>query len=345
MKKYFFIAAAALATLASCTQIEKDQPQAQIAFKAYNVKPNTKAPIEGAYYDMSMPNFGVFAAYSTGDAATASDVTYIDNLEVKPNTELEIWEGTTPVYWPLSGSLTFMAYTPKTGVTASFKSDATSKVMTISDYALSTQADLMYTKQSTATGLKANETDYKPAEGTNAQTTKGVDIVFNHSLAQVVVKAKTKEDYASKNTTFKITNVTISGQNTSGTLTVTGDNAAWALSGTTVAQKIEGLTDPFTVPYTDATTFTQVATPGTLVFPQSLTTQTLNVTYTMTYNNVTSEKTVNILLKDGSFDKFEMGKKYILDLTISADEIKYSPRIIDWVNGSEQKYDIPQPQA
>lgn len=59
---------------------------------------------------------------------------------------------------------------------------------------------------------------------------------------------------------------------------------------------------------------------------------TIEVKYTVTFRNGTSEaysKTLNV--KD-IFDKWEMGKKYTFNLSFSLDEINWTPGVDDWEN-------------
>ena len=116
MKKYFILAAAAILTLAACSKNNIDQTSMESRAINFNTVANkaTKAPISGTTYSYDCPNFGVFAYYlSTGTwntaAANSSAVSYMDNVTVEFNDTKDIWAPSSIYYWPLQGSLTFIA--------------------------------------------------------------------------------------------------------------------------------------------------------------------------------------------------------------------------------------------
>jgi hypothetical protein len=86
-----------------------------------------------------------------------------------------------------------------------------------------------------------------------------------------------------------------------------------------------------------------------LVIPQALVAnqQKLVVNYQMTYNGVTTSTSRDVYLNSGTspLTALAMGKKYTLNLTISADKILYSPSIAeDWSDGGSS-YDVPEQPA
>ena len=236
MKKYFIIAAAALVALAACTKSEIDTPKeaGQINFTAVAGKA-TKAPIESNYYPTDIP-FGVFC-YALVDNKTwasnsADGQLYMNNETVSYSTSADangIYAPSTTYYWPLSGSLTFIAYSPKAENVAASHNPST-KVLTITDYAVNSaaasQQDLMYSN----TNADCVETDnnkngqYYSANNDTPSTAKGVNIVFNHALSQV--KFNVKKASGLDNYTITVNSITFHAYN-KGTLTVTNDSPSW----------------------------------------------------------------------------------------------------------------------
>ena len=127
MKKFFFLAVAAVVALAACTKNEADTTSFEKA-KVINFNTvagkATKAPISGTTYSYDCPAFGVFASYLEKDktwaANKATATRYMDDVEVSFNDTKDIWAPASTYYWPLEGSLSFIAYSPKAAATAAF---------------------------------------------------------------------------------------------------------------------------------------------------------------------------------------------------------------------------------
>ena len=116
MKKFFFLAVAAVVAFAACTQ----NTLAPDTFEGREINFNTvankatKAPISGTTYSYDLPSFGVFASYleknKTWAANKASATRYMDDVEISFNDTKDIWAPASNYYWPLEGSLSFIAY-------------------------------------------------------------------------------------------------------------------------------------------------------------------------------------------------------------------------------------------
>ncbi len=366
MKKSMFIAAIATMVLAGCTKDESIVEQQEIGFQplAYKASQTKANVITGATYGTDAPSFGLFA-YQLADGKTfntdkADAKLYIDNKEV--SYESGNWRTNPKSFWPLQGSLTFVAYSPysiyqdvdyninvvngNAGNVASANS-----VLTISDFEAGTtgQKDLMW---STHTEDKtANDTNYD-ADGQNTTTYNGVPILFNHALCRIKITAKTAEDYSGF-ATYNLKQIQVVGLKDNATLIVTNDAAQWtaptANLGTenTVDNATKYVFD-FYAPATykellansDTVTYMNAETAGNglLAIPQSLDGVTLEVTYTMTVDPdgngsapaVVTETTKEVTLKTNALLQLEQNKVYTLNLSISADEILYSPDVNDW---------------
>ena len=353
MKKYFIIAAAAIVALAACTknEVETSSPK-EISYNAVTAKNNvTKTVINTTFYAPSDPAFGAWALYQPTDwitnhagnvwvgtdASTSAQISY----------ETDTWKNTSGTdYWPISGSLVFMGYSPYTNVSGKAAiAVAENKVkLTVTNFQSVTGSyvdDLMWSDAVEAT---ANTTNYD-SNGNNPTTYNGVPIVFHHALSQIIVNAKTAADYAAQGYTFTITSITMTIDDTA-TLTVTDDlttdpTVIWTEPATDVTPTI--LTSGST-----ALTTSYVQQGNTiLVIPQTLTAEedVLHITYQLVHNGVTSTASKNINLTAGSdatLTAFEKNKKYNLNLLFTLDEIKYSPDVTDWETTVTSEYDVPE---
>ena len=364
MKKSLFLAALATIALASCTQNEDFSQPEKISFNPVNYKAqSTKAPINTTTYSTNDPSFGVFAFWSeTKDWSLTADADlkqYVGSngsgVMISYDSQ---WKSENDYYWPLSGKLTFIGYTPyyygnlsnNGPVTASYAKST--KTLSITGFSAQYQDDLMYTVPETAQNLTANGTEYT---GTTTSY-KGVNIAFRHALSQIVFKAKAADGLA-HDTQFKITKIEMKGIKDGADMNV-------VKNGTPVWTEYANMNSIFdyTV-YNDAngvivetaatsSVSDEIGT-GFLMIPQTFsTTPTENtdefeVTYYMEGSNMPGvwtgpiTKSVKILPQLASV---AAGTKYVFTLTISPDRILYSPSVAeDWSTGGSG-YDVPEQQ-
>lgn len=365
MKKSMFLAAVAAMVLAGCTKDESIVEQQEIGFQplAYKASQTKANVITGATYGTDAPSFGLFA-YQLADGKTfdtdkADAKLYIDNKEVSYTDEN--WRTNPKSFWPLQGSLTFVAYSPYSiyqdvdyNINDAGNVASANSVLTISDFKAGTtdQKDLMW---STHTKDKtANDTNYD-ADGQNTTTYNGVPILFNHALCRIKITAKTKEDYSGF-ATYNLKKIQVVGLKDNATLTVTDDAAVWSdvsndlttfdFYAPATYKELSANSD--TVTYMNAET----AGNGLLAIPQSLEGVTLKVTYTMTVDPdsngsasaVVTETTKDVVLKTGTLIELERNKVYTLNLSISANEILYSPDVFAWDEIGSGDYTVPEVQ-
>ena len=351
MKKFFFLAVAAIVALAACTKNDVERAsKREIAYTAVAGKNVvSRAIINNAYYAPTDPAFGVWGLYQETDwstnhsadvwvganASTSAQITYASQWKNAANTD----------YWPLTGSVVFMGYSPYANVSSKAAiSVATNKAtLTVTGFQSSTGSyvdDLMW---SDAVEKSANDTNYD-ATGTGATTYNGVPIVFHHALSQIIVNAKTAADYAAQGYTITITGITLTIDDTA-TLTVADDltnapTVTWTEPATDVTPAI------LTSGTTALTTSWVQQGNAILVIPQTLTEgeDVLHVTYKVTKNGHDSSTTKNISLTAGSevtLSSLAANKKYNLNLLVAMDEILYSPDVVDWEETVTSEYDVP----
>lgn len=351
MKKSLFLATIATIALASCTQNEDFSQPEKINFNPVNYKAqSTKAPINGAYYTSSDPSFGIFAFHT--DKGWDTDGTtinpYIGKSEVSWNRTNSEWNTATDAYWPLSGSLTFIGYTPFTSGNADVNAayDKATKKLTITNFSAANQDDLMYTLPSDAQDLTVNSAPYIQEQG-GTSAYSGVPIKFRHALSQIVVKAKVADTYTGA--TFTINSISLQGMNDNATLTVTENGNSVASWGTPYTR--DAAFNILTAETEELnTTLTKIGD-AVLVIPQALVDQQqkLVISYSMTFNGVKTTTSKDVYLNSGTNDALTalaMGKKYTLNLTLYADRILYSPSVAeDWdatANNGSSDYDVPE---
>ena len=170
MKKYLFIAAAAIAALASCTKTEDvAAPQGMISFMPAN-QINTK--VTGTVF----PTTETFGTYAW-TAGTAGEF-FIENKEV--SFDGTRWTTATPYYWPKNQSVDFFSYYPYNATGAIPVVTKTKITYTDVNYS-ATQLDIMYADKAVAYTDNANEVE----DGANAF--EGVPTIFRHAGSKVKI--------------------------------------------------------------------------------------------------------------------------------------------------------------
>ena len=373
MKKFFILAAAALVAIAACSKNEADTAAyEQSRVINFNTVANkaTKAPISGTVYSYDLPSFGVFASYleknKTWAANKASATRYMDDVEVSFNDTKDIWAPASTYYWPLEGSLTFIAYSPKAAATATF-AEATG-TLTLSAFTVNTtvasQVDLLYS--SVNADRTMNESYY--VDGTNSKNSetaegdKGVNIKFKHALAQGIFKAKTADEVFDAGMSFKIDTLVVNAASTADNMTVV--NPADADAAATITTWTNPKTNADFVVRSDDFPNATVATGAANFLGKTLsdpigdallmipvtafagTDPTVTVKYTLyrlsdALPMGSKEVTIHFDDIDDTVADWQAGKKYVYNLTIDLQKIYFNPSITDWVDGGSQDVDVP----
>lgn len=343
MKKYFILAAAALVTLASCMKNDIDQTSQkgrEINFNAVAAMA-TKTPLEGTTYGTGAPHFGVFSyalanrtpIAGSWDANESALTPYMDNVEISYDPDDKIWEPGSVYYWPLSGSLTFIGYSPYMASGVSYT--PASKTLTFTNFvqvaSADSQKDLMWA--TTNKDLQGNQSVYTPGGGTKT----GVNIVFHHALSQVVFAIK--KDAGLSGYVIKVKSISFNA-NSKATLEVVDDVPTWGASSEnlsyTVGSADQVATDAAYVQYGSAH----------MPVPQTLTagTQQFSVTYSLetTAGLALGQKTATFNLRTDSVTAWAQNTKYTYNLLIGLEQIYFNPTISeDWGTASSN-VDVPE---
>lgn len=188
MLKRLIISAVLVLTLGCCTKIvQQSGPMDNTEISYQVISGRTKAPLEA--YPKTVP-FVSSAWYlpqgKKWDANKADAQLYISSAVISYDPATKVFKAATPYYWPKKGSLTFMAYSPKSAkiqITKDKGVEITGWETNGSDKRIDLMvADIVKNKS-------ANETSYGMV---------GVPIVFRHILSKVAVTAFIEKEESGK---------------------------------------------------------------------------------------------------------------------------------------------------
>ena len=318
MKKLFVLSCVALATLASCSKsedIEAPQAQKEIAFSVATDK--SRAPISGTDFP-AIPMY--VSAYNSVGGKYFEGKTFTKDVDV--------WKGGQ--YWPINGVTSFLAYAvnPSTDAakavvgTATWGDKYADKVeFSVADgfYNSSETDTTPYTDLLYASGEQAKEKDYT-----------SVSMTFKHTGAWVVFNVKLGADLTGAKVTlnkFQLAKLFKGGKVVVDNTTYAGAKASWDFSGVTAADYgVESFTAK--VLSEDNYTF------GAIIPEQNQTAIKFNYTLASSDTNTPAftAQTATYEYPLSRFDKWEMGKKYTYNITITFNEITITPSVENWVD-------------
>lgn len=361
MRKTLYFAVAAIA-LMGCSKTEAVYtPSSEIGFIPVS-KYDTKAAVEGTSYSVDYP-FYVYAN-AKNEGSTSFNSKYFEKVLFEPdgNTKdngIQVYKGTPTQYWPNVNPLVFAGFT-NTGnvssITPTTNTNLTSLILSNYTQPLPTvegDNDLMYFFADN------NNNGYD-------KTTNFVDPTMKHACSWITININadsklvddldgTREGVQAYWQNLKVTEVKFVKLHTTGTVTLTkGSPAAWDFTGQTEGSVDVKALSASAMAITKATgvEFADIAK-NTIVLPQYP--AYLSVTYTYTtpagIDGFTETKVLPLNFDDeprdqgytddqyrATWTKWEPGKHYIYNLTVTANEIKIAPRSEDWVtdlNGND----------
>ena len=228
MKKYFIIAAAAVAAMAACTKVQIDEsvaPDKKIGFEVANYVAQTKANSSLATevynfktYAYQFPALGSPVVFmdETIYAWKAADHTVEANKLTEGNSPIVEWSPVYDYYWPKTGTINFYSYAgtaspdeTTAAAAAATSTDLTTVKFTYTDATIGATSNIMVADPAIGLGLSnANANAYSvDNDGNGADVTKGVPTLFHHMLTKVQfdVKLATTEAKKTVNTIWKVT--------------------------------------------------------------------------------------------------------------------------------------------
>ena len=222
MKKYLILAACALVASVACTKSETAEPQREIAFQVAKGHAQTKA--DGSVYDTVVP-FGTYAWFNnTNEFMINEQVGYTAS----------VWKTVDHTfYWPKTGSISFISYSPFAGTSNTAGSVPTVEKNKITYTGVTAgSTDLMYADRATCSSNVNEVTDSDSADSGFS----GVPTIFRHALAKVSFKVMANflewDDASnSSHTVWEVTlkNFKISGFKNTGNceLNLNADGKSW----------------------------------------------------------------------------------------------------------------------
>lgn len=186
MKKYFFIATAALAALASCSKVTPvAEPDQAISFQVANYASRTKATsiiVEG------FDKFNTYAWYHNGNDVQL----FMNNVEISQLAQGAYaaageWGPARPYYWPKVGTVSFYSYASQQGINPT----VTEEAFSLTNYSIANAVapENGYADNILVAEPALNKSGNSP-EYTVSGNKDGVATLFTHMLAQVQFKVK-----------------------------------------------------------------------------------------------------------------------------------------------------------
>lgn len=342
MKKVFLIAAAVVA-LAACSKNEV-LPSSSINNEiSFNVAPRTKAAPETFDTGNVFASWAYYLPKGSSWDSPAVGVTPQEYIKGRTISYVGgVWkEDGKTYYWPKDGGkLTFFAYSLNrdnltlTGGDSHFTCDAVTGISGAIDLMANKNTDFMVAD--IAKDKTANE---------SLNSINGVPTLFKHKLSKVACTVKKASDYPNvKFELNKIEFLSVCHYATYGQFVNDG-------AGTIKEMIIPGRKD--TQVYTSATqeitsTATAVANEDVVIYiPQKFTDETSKIEITYTITTTVEGSTTPVVqtvvkeypIKD-KFAEWEMGKKYIFNLTFSLGEILWAPAVEPWVDAPAGSIDV-----
>lgn len=305
MKKLLICALAATAVFASCSKTDihyNGEPQ-EITFKKVEGAMTKSDPLANTV------SLGVIA-YLHGGAE------YFSNAQFSKG-EGAHWSGSK--YWPLQDALDFVVYAPyqSSDVTYTTTGEHASILSIVYGDNSTTQTDYLYgSKYFNGTG-----------NGYEKQQT-AIPVDLNHALSKITINIS-----ANKANVFTLTDLTLNNTYQAGTFNVKYASPNVITTSETGTQ--------YTKDYTDAST--PIGTANTvfdnfLVFPSAQTSITLKYKVAGTNDN---ELTAQIPLNVGSpAPKWESGKHYTYNITLTAEEILFDATVNTWTTGTTDPIEL-----
>lgn len=343
--KRFFLAALAIAAIASCAKNEVVSPENQsqeITFQTV-VGPATKA-LDATQVKFDEDNrFYSYAFFlpegKDWDTYYASAQKYITQSliqDTNPTTDAYSWKNASATYyWPKQGSLTFFAWTDNTSnPTVSGSSTAilceNNTGIQVLNYSVTDNPN----KDMMVAAVAKNKT-----ANVNTYVTSGVPTLFSHILSNLTFKVKTTENYSTsasfalKSLTLK--NVYVDGDYTQGS--PSPSSTLWDNHTTTASLPVYTNATGFPVTSTSAE---NVLVPASgnyyIVIPQTFSndTPTIEVVYTITTNYTGNPVEETVTVEEDLqtiYTEWEPGKRHELTISLSLSEILWDPATVDWV--------------
>lgn len=309
----------------------------------------TRNVVYGDKYPANWPIVVQAVSYTGNfvDIGWSGATTYFPQTEMVYTETAEAIGWTGSRFWPKNGKLAFQAYAPRVnespynGATI----DATGVHFTNYTVALNgTQKDLMYS------GRTVDQTKAGFTPGVDYP--QGVQLEFKHALSTIVFTAKIAENLG--DVIVKFMEVTLTGVKNQGTFAQNmtsndvQDNGAatWALSPSAPIVDYDNLiitAEGVQIGAEKINFWENSNVADLLVMPQQFGDATLNINYTIQTNEASgaipqsfSQRLADLTYYDATnseipgCNSFEIGKRYIFNLEIGIQKIRFQPVVYEW---------------
>lgn len=338
MKKFFLLAAMAGVALTGCVKTESEvavkSDSNRIVFDNPVVSSVTRALIDGTEYPTDVP-FSVYAQYK--NANTGENLLYMENVTTRyvtstPGTNQKSWVPVGNYYWPKQGTLSFAAYSPTAASTVF------NRVSWADDSGFTFDNFNAATNQANSYDLMYSDYVADQEQGDEADYTKyyGIQLTFRHALSALVFRAKAADNYTGAE--IKVKTIEVLEAYNQGDLTTNNasNSAGWSDFRDPTTMEVQNLAS--------AALTTDYVQQGDvlLMVPQGFDHNggvKVKITYTIdTESAATMTQTHTVALSTlneagagaSTHDDWEMGKRYIYDITIGLDRIYFAPTVTDW---------------
>ena len=351
MKKSILAVSVAALFFTACSNsedFETPQTQKEIALNPVAQKA-TRTPIEGTTFTDGQKIYVSAWNSVSGD--------YFTNIEFTKNASASGSTWKAGKFWPVNGVTSFLAYafTPENQTTSVMNASTAVWGNSGSDWAKQVSFDLSskslcynpVAADGTATTVAAEVTPYVDLLYANADQKEEkdystVEMEFKHSGAWILFNVKLGTDLTAQNSKLTVNTFELESVHKSGTLTIDnrvvgGAKASWDF---TTCAAADYLVESFPQSATDITKGLVLTTAGQtfgVVLPeQQQTAIRFKYTLSSTESSPTfTPQTVTYTYNLDRFNKWEMGKKYVYNITISFKEIEIEPSVTDWDSSSE----------
>ena len=307
--------ALALVTLVSCLRDEVEVPARQaIGFSTLLTKAGATADNIGA----SGSAFIVRGSVCSGSTWASADASVVfDGVTVTSNGSA--WTYSPLRYWYPSSAYHFRAVWPASvfGASGAIYTDGLDGNASITGFTVGTDADV----DLLLSNLASVTTDDTGIPTSASLESNKVKLTFGHILSQVNVSVA-QQDASSD---LRITNVTIAEMKGSGSFSGTSTSGTWTTSGSA-----ESRSKSFSTAQTlDGTNFYTIWDGGLFLIPQSLSGIKLSVTFQEGASGTPQTLTTNL-----GTSSWQQGKSYEYKATLTAKQIEFTVKVVDWVDGS-----------
>lgn len=357
MKKSILVLSVAALFFAACSNsedFETPQPQKGIALNPVTQKA-TRTPIKGTSFD------GDQKIYVSAWNSVSKD--YFKNIEFSKDASGTTWKAGQ--LWPINGITSFLAYafTPASNsvmngntavwgvsdqdwaksISFAFVDNSSSPSAEKTLFHGTASAGAVQTCSTTPSVDEQQEgTPYVDLLYANADQTKekeysAVNMEFKHSGAWIVFHVKLGTDISASNAALKINTFKLLNVHTGGTLNIDnkvvgGAKATWDFG--TIAAADYGVESFPQTSGLELDGTTNIYAFGAILPEQQQTAIQFEYTLSSTSGAFTAQ-TATYTHNLDRFNKWEMGKKYVYNITINFSEIEIAPTVTDWTSSSE----------